>query len=75
MLERTASRSDGTPASQWWLQATTPFLPALAGGAATNQLAELVDMSFDSMAQLMDIQREFIKAFLGMVSDPEVPAR
>lgn len=64
-----------TKASEWWLQMTTPFIPALAGGGASDQFMELVDKSFDSLAQVMDIQREFIKAFLGRVSDPEQQAR
>lgn len=60
-----------TKASEWWLQITRPFIPALANDRASDQLMELVDRSFDSVAQLMDIQREFIKAFLGMASGPE----
>lgn len=80
MLERRSNGGEGTQdvlstASEWWLQMTRPFSPGHASGEPSDGLMELVDRSFDSVAQLMDIQREFIKAFLGMVSNPEVPAR
>jgi hypothetical protein len=64
-----------TRASEWWMQMTRPFSPALTTGGASDQLMELVDKSFDSWAQVLEIQREFIKAFLGTVSDPEKQAR
>lgn len=64
-----------TKASEFWLQMTRPFIPALGNGGTADHLVELVDRSFDALAQAIEIQREFIKAFVGMVSNPEVQAR
>lgn len=60
-----------TKGAEWWLQMTRPFIPALGKDGPSGQLMDLVDRSFDSMGQVLEIQREFIKAILGMLPHVE----